>query len=217
VIVYRATEHDMKTGRTHPWKYAEHNPSWRYVNFRREPDKIESALEDFRPWAQFPATRRFYELIRWLNGADSLFETNDCAFQIRDNCDANQPYKLQADGRLMLFSADLRLSCDPGFAEWLISRLGCYLEQAEPRVHAAAVGLSKASCFFKSASAEGEEVVLYFWAWGDTDDSTMKNLERVFERIHMAAANANEDVRASLNPNGDTGQEHSAPARNSVI
>lgn len=91
MIVYRATELDIDTGRTHPWTFAEHNPSWRYVDFRREPEKIETSLEDFRPWAQFPATQRFYELIRWLNGPDSLFETNDCAFLMQSNCTLRSP------------------------------------------------------------------------------------------------------------------------------
>jgi hypothetical protein len=202
VIVYRATELDEKTGRTHPWTFALHDPACRYVDFRSEPDKIESALEDFRPWEKYPAIQRFYSLLRWLNGSESLLETNDCLLRVEDNADPKRPFKLQASGRLMLFPSDMRLTCAPGFIEWMMSCFEHYLREIQPPAPAAAVGIANGPCWFKSVEAEGHELILYFWAWGDTHHSTMENLERIFERLHMAAENANEDVRVSLIPNG---------------
>jgi hypothetical protein len=201
MIVYRAMELDEKMGRTHPWTFAVHDPNCRYVDFRTEPERIESALEDFRPWGQYPAVERFYALLRWLNGPESLFETNDCLLRIEDNTDPVRPYRLQAAGRLMLFPSDMRLTCAPDFIEWMMQCFDHYLRQIQPSAPAAAVGIAKGSCWFKSVDAEGQELILYFWAWGDTHDATMENLERIFERIRMAAENANEDVRASLIPN----------------
>jgi hypothetical protein len=38
-------------------------------------------LEDFKPWARYSAIPRFYELLAWLNGDDSIFESNDCGLR----------------------------------------------------------------------------------------------------------------------------------------
>lgn len=198
VIVYRAAELDIETRRTHPWTFAESDPSCRYVDFRQEPEKIETSLEDFRPWEQYPAVQRFYAFLRWLNGPDSSFETNDCLLRLEDNTDPNHPYKLQASGRLMLFPFDMRLTCAPGFADWMMSGFHCYLTQIQPPLSTAAVGLSKAPCLFESVNAKGHEMVFYFWAWGDTNEATMNSLDRVFERLQMASKKANADVRDSL-------------------
>jgi hypothetical protein len=44
-------------------------------------------LEDFRLWSHHAAILRFYELLTWLNGNDSIFESNDCGLRPpkRDN------------------------------------------------------------------------------------------------------------------------------------
>jgi hypothetical protein len=198
MIVYRAEELDIKTGRTHPWTFAGYDESCCYADFRQEPDRIESSLEDFREWEEYPATRRFYDLVRWLNGYDSHFETNDTAFRVGPNNAPTQPYQIEASGRLMLFASDLRLTCAPEFSEWLMGCFHHYLRQIEPPLSAAAVGISKAPCLFKLANAEGHELVLYFWAWGDSNDEVMMSLDRVIERLQMASEKANEEVRNTL-------------------
>jgi len=198
MIVYRAKELDITLGRTHPWTIAGYDANCSYIDFREEPERIVSSLEDFQEWAEYAATQRFYDLIRWLNGADSLFETNDTAFSIEPNCTPDQPYKLQASGRLMLFPSDMRLTCATGFAEWMMARFHFHLAQIQPPLAAAAVGISRAPCLFKSANAKGDEVVLYFWAWGNTNDTTMSILDKVFDRLRMAAEKVNDDVRESL-------------------
>lgn len=73
-----------------------------------------------------------------------------------------------------------------------------YLRQIQPPVPSAVVGIAKGPCWFKSVESEGHKLILYFWAWGDTHEAIMENLERIFGGIHWAAERANEDVRASL-------------------
>src|SRR6202035_3791230 len=65
--------------RRHPWTIVEDQPELQYRNFREHPEKISESLEDFKPWEKYPAVAKFYELLTWLNGPDSVFETNDCA------------------------------------------------------------------------------------------------------------------------------------------
>lgn len=200
MIVYRAKELDIDgTARAHPWAVANYDQSCRYVNFRNAPHEIETSLEDFRRWeGQHHATvQRFYDLLRWLNGPDSHFETNDCAFTLALNTDPLRPYKVQVSGRLMLFASAMGLTCAPGFIDWLIDAFGFYLSRVES-LEAGAVGISKAGCFYKAVGREAHELVLYFWAWGDSDEAAMEKLGGVFDRMKAASIQVNVDVAESL-------------------
>lgn len=197
--VYRAKELDM-TGRprTHPWTTANRNTAYRYINFRREPEKITTALEDFLPWDKHVAIWHFYEFLRWLNGPDSLLESNDCAFSFGANDDPSHPFKLVASGRVMLFSRDQQSNCLPGFGDSLIYAFGAHLERCLPASPPATVGLSKSISFFKEVERRGEQVVLTFWAWGDSEDSTFSTLAELFDRILHAAKNVSRDLQAAM-------------------
>lgn len=198
MIVYRANELDVVEGlpRAHPWTTTPDGKG-RYVDFRANPEMIATSLEDFRPWEHYPAVKRFYDLLTWLNGPDSFFETNDAAFRIGPNNTPEQPFPLQADARLMLFVSDLRLTCTPGFTEWLMNNLGAYLQRFTPRI-SGAVGISKAPCFFRAASKRADELLLHFWAWGNTEEDALAILDIVFERLWAAFRSMNEDVRDTL-------------------
>jgi hypothetical protein len=197
VILYRATELDIETTRVHPWVVAEHDSSCRYVDFRREPEKIESSLEDYRYWNKEPAIHRFYELIRWLNSSESHFETNDCALRIVPNKDKLRPYALQASGRIMLFVSELKITCMATFIDWFMEAFEFYLRRAEPH-HGAAVGISKARCYYETVGAHSHELVLNFWGWGDSECSAIARLEGVFDRIGSASQKVNLDVEDIL-------------------
>jgi len=67
--------------RQHPWTVAEANPEARYWDFRANPGKIPLVLEDFKRWSHYAAIPRFYKMLTWLNGSDSIFETNDCGIR----------------------------------------------------------------------------------------------------------------------------------------
>ncbi len=87
----------------------------RFWDFKACPEQIPLVLEDFRPWSRYVAILTFYELLKWLNGNQSIFETNDCGLRPpRPDSEApdfirplfaNDPVVLH--GRLTLFCRDL--------------------------------------------------------------------------------------------------------------
>jgi hypothetical protein len=78
--VYEHNDPDSFILRSHPWIDGESDPAHRYYDFRTSPELIRSSLEDLQAWSTYPATETFYRLLEWLNGAESVFESNDCAF-----------------------------------------------------------------------------------------------------------------------------------------
>lgn len=72
---------------TFPWSAASNDPRGAYVNFRERPELIARALEDFRPWARTAAVKEFYDLLRWINGPESMLESVGCAFGTRETHD----------------------------------------------------------------------------------------------------------------------------------
>jgi hypothetical protein len=197
--VYRASELDI-TGipRAHPWTTAENNARSRYVDFRAEPEKIATALEDFLPFADERAIQKFYDLLRWINGPDSLLESNDCAFLFKPNDDPNRPFQLEASGRVMLFVTDISLTCSPNFGDMLMGIFFSRLQVCLPQQSPAVVGVSRASSFFKEARKVGEQVVLYFWAWGDTKESTFSTLDTLFGAMLDAAKGVSSEIRRAI-------------------
>jgi hypothetical protein len=197
--VYRAKEHDV-TGipRAHPWTTASKDPACRYVDFRSEPEKIPTSLEDFIRWKQYPAIECFYDFLRWVNGPESLLESNDCAFSLEPNNDPNRPFQLQASGRVMLFVADLRFTCSHEFGECLMGAFGSHLARNLPQSSPATVGVSKATSFFKAVGKRGEQAVLYFWAWGDSEPSTFSTLGALFEHMLDAAKGVSREIQEAI-------------------
>ncbi len=95
--------------RCHPWSHARDNEDCKYYNFRESPEMIADVLEDFQPVKDTEAAKEFFDLVRWLNSEESIFETNDCAFHLPhanlENAHMAKP--VECGGRLMLFFRDL--------------------------------------------------------------------------------------------------------------
>jgi hypothetical protein len=197
--VYRAKELDITgTPRAHPWTTASHDASCRYIDFRREPEKITTSLENFLQWGKYPAIQQFYDFLRWVNGPDSILESNDCAFSFGPNDDTNHHFQFVASGRVMLFVADLRFTCLPRFGECLMDAFGVRLQQCLPPSPPATVGLSQSTSFFKELRRRGKQVVLYFWAWGDSEESTFCTLAELFDRMLHAAKDVSRDIQVAM-------------------
>ena len=90
--VYEHNDPDSLIPRSHPWIDGESDPTHRYYDFRTSPELIRSSLEDMQEWSTYPATETFYRLLEWLNGPESVFESNDCAFiLVRVQGETNNP------------------------------------------------------------------------------------------------------------------------------
>src|SRR5215213_968971 len=113
--------------RTHPWTTALSDESHRYYNLIEKPELIETSLEDFLPYNNYPAIQTFYELLKWLNGSDSIFESNDSALsnKIEINTDRNTPQIAQQShrirGRLFFFFREHILNADQRACNWLLN------------------------------------------------------------------------------------------------
>jgi hypothetical protein len=81
VLMFVDYSDEIPPGRHHPWTPVENNPEAKYYDFKTHPEQIPLVLEDFKPWAHYPAIPRFYELLRWLNGRESILESNDCGLR----------------------------------------------------------------------------------------------------------------------------------------
>ena len=170
--------------RRHPWTIVEDQPQLQYCNFREHPSET---LEDFKPWTKYPAIPKFYKLLVWLNGPDSVFETNDCALGEPYVDHATPPLVRQAfdkdpttiHGRLTLIFRDL---------SWNVSRP--HFDRLKLLVHdnllhnvpnyPSVIYVGEWPHLFTAIDKEGHALCLQFWAWGDDEALTFENLQSTF-------------------------------------
>jgi hypothetical protein len=176
--------------RAHPWTDASANAEYRYRDFRAEPSLIRTSLEDFVPFAEWPATERFYRLLEWINDDDSIIESNDCALEgPAKNTSAGSTKALESTGRLMILWRDLPLNLIAGNAEWLEAALHRHLNELDPEFEEGAVGITIYPVRYVTlppSRQDGFQVMISFWAWGDDDAEVMTNLDRAFANIDAA-------------------------------
>ena len=183
--------------RTHPWTSSISDESHRYYDFINHPELVETSLEDFVPFARYPAVATFYDLIRWLNGPESIFESNDCALsnQIGTNTDRNtaliaqQPYRIS--GRLIFFFRDHILNADEDASRWLWNGLPREFDDVDQKFKLGVIGFSKVLTAYSSLPAPLSELsyssfCLTFFAWGANEVSVMSNLNRLFSNTRTA-------------------------------
>src|SRR5512140_825467 len=129
--------------REHPWTVASSGPSARYYDLKAAPARIRTGLEDFIPWAEWPAIETFYRLLEWLNGDRSLFESNDCAFEgPGPNRTSEFPKALEVTGRLMILFRELPLNLSRENIEWLTAALHRHLAEIDPTLAYGAIGVT---------------------------------------------------------------------------
>jgi hypothetical protein len=200
---YEYSGPDFDIVRAHPWTVANANSSNRYWDLKKNPALIRSSLEDFRPWSAWPGIDTFYRLLEWLNGADSILESNDCAFEgPRTNSTSQFRKGLEATGRLMILWRQLPLNLSRANTERLKEAIHHYLTQIDLELVYGAVGITVCQVKFVTlplpeAQQLGVQLMLSFWAWGDTDEEVMGNLDRTFQNIWEALRAVEGEVKAS--------------------
>lgn len=189
-------------GRHHPWTTGETDENFCYYNFRKQPDLIETALEDFTPLAHTAAAQKFYELLRFLNGPGAAFETSDCALQIKANVGDNGK-RLRAHGRLMILLREPVYNTDEESVNYYLAMLTEELHRRDPAFALGAVLVTRFPTRFldipkepdKQAGFSGE---ILFWAWGDDEAETMNNLARIFDNLSLALHKTSDFINRSL-------------------
>jgi hypothetical protein len=178
-----------RLGRRHPYEGAEADSGAKYYDFRQHPELIETSLEDFLPFAHFPAIQRFYGMLGWTNGPTSRLETNDCLLSAPA---ANLSSELRAThqicGRLMVIFRDYVLNVHEPAISWFGRTMETRLRTKDTGFVLGAVGYSRQPTLFlkladQNEPAEGYSVVLRFWAWGIGIEDSFRNLDRVFRNL----------------------------------
>ena len=194
--------------RSHPWTSAEADPTCRYYDFKAEKGRIRDALEDFVPWNRYAAIDDFYSLIEWLNGADCIFESNDCEFTGSHSNDAPAFKKSrQCSGRLMVLYRALDRNLNPRAIGTLKNDLHVRLQAHDRSFQWGMLGTTVVPVRYHTIDASteaqlGQQLMISFWAWGDTDAELMKNFRRVIRNLSAAfhsvadASDVNNEFRA---------------------
>lgn len=190
----------MKTGqyagdpfeeeRSHPWTDAIGDAAFRYYDFVREPALIRTSLEDFVPFEHYPAVQSMYELLELLNGPASKLETNDCSLSPPSASDV-PPMALQCEGRLMILFRELESNLSLPRIEALRTALHLSLEARDTAFEFGMVGTAVFPVLYVELPGPrerqlGQQLMISFWAWGDTEAEVMDNLDRVFGNLRHA-------------------------------
>lgn len=201
--VYEHSDADSLKPRSHPWIDAESDPACRYYDFKIQPDLIRSSLEDVQQWTSYPAIETFYRLLEWLNGPASIFESNDSAFNGAVATAGTPPSNpLQCSGRLMILYRNLALNTSPEQMRWLAGTTARALSEADPMFEGGAVAVTIVTTRFTALPGplerqSGQQLMLSFWAWGETEPEVMRHLDRTFQNLTGALQRVSAEIRRS--------------------
>jgi hypothetical protein len=176
--------------RSHPWTDARASADYRYYDLKAEPSRIRTSLEDFVPWAHYPAIDALYTLIEWLNGEASILESNDCAFtgpHANDLPAFAQP--LQCSGRIMVLYRALAENVARHRIESLKDRLHHRLGALDPDLAWGMIGTTIVPVRYVALPSDaqgGHQLMISFWAWGSSEKELMTNLARVVKNLSTA-------------------------------
>lgn len=190
--------------RAHPWTVSESDASHRYYDFRAHPERIRDSIEDLEPWRAHSFAETFFLLLEWLNGPDSLFESNDCAFSGVGATLSGQSKKgLEASGRLMILYRNLATNQQRDRVGGLAEALAYALSGLELDLEHAAVGVSIVETQFTTLAGDrsdqlGQQLMLSFWAWGDDEEETLHNLNRLLHALSAALRTVSHGLRGFL-------------------
>lgn len=178
--------------RSHPWVDVAGKPDCRYYDLTAYPERIRTSLEDFHPWSHYAAIEGFYGLLERLNHPKSKLESNDCAFNGPGKNEHLQIVKpLQCSGRLMVLFRFLAHNTDEARMARLKLDFHRELGVGDPTFRWGMVGVTVVPVRYLELSESagqqlGAELMLSFWAWGDSEADTMLNLERLFKNLSKA-------------------------------
>jgi hypothetical protein len=204
VETYDHCDPDSLEPRAHPWSEAEADPRNQYYDLKENQALIRTSLEDFLPWAEWPAIDTFYELLEWINGAGSVLESNDCAFTGPGENESPRFAKaLAVTGRFMILWRDSPFNLSKSNVEWLKGAVHSHLGRIDPEFHWGVVGLTVYPAKFVTLRLPGDQqfgfqLMVSFWSWGDSEAEVMANLDRTFRNVREALRDVVSEARDLL-------------------
>ena len=186
---YENSRPDLTPARAHPWSVSESDPQSRYYDFASHPRLIRQSLEDFQPWASWPAVETFYRLVEWINGNTSSLESSDCSFSGPSaNSSDGSAKALETTGRLIVLWRDLPANLSPERIASFNDAVHSHFDRIDPTFEWGAIGTTVLRSRYVSLALPPEQqlgfqLILSFWSWGDTESEVMDHLDRVFRNI----------------------------------
>jgi hypothetical protein len=178
--------------RSHPWVDTAGRPECRYHDLTRSPELIRTALEDLVPWSHYPAIETLYGLIERLNGTGSPWESNDCEFTgPQAHTTPGAPHALECSGRLMVLLSALERNTSVADVEHETEHLHRRLAELDPDLRAGVIGTTLLPVRYLGLPGDAEQqrgvqLLISFWAWGETEAGTMRSLDRVLRCLATA-------------------------------
>ena len=178
--------------RSHPWIDAVGSADSRYYDLTASPALIRASLEDLKPFARYPAIEAFYSLLERLNHVRSTLESNDCAFSgPAANEDASVKKPLQCAGRLMVLFRALARNTVPSEIDGLKHQLHESLAEVDPTFRWGVICTTVVPVRYLALPETrnqqlGSQLMISFWAWGDSEGDTMLNLGRLLQNLSHA-------------------------------
>lgn len=176
--------------RSHPWSGSASDPNARYYDFAESPQLIRTSLEDFYPYRQYAAVEEFYALLERVNHPRSLLASSDCAFNPPEANEAQLvKATLECSGRVTLLYRDLAQNTRKSRVSWLRSAFHQQLGHLDPKFRLGMVGTTLIPVRYlelPESQQAGEQLLLGFWAYGETPDATMQSLARLLRNLTQA-------------------------------
>ena len=175
--------------RSHPWVDAVNGADYRYYDLTATPALIRSALEDFTPWARYSAVESFYNLLERLNHRGSVLESNDCAFtgpHLSAGTDGEKA--LECSGRVMILFRALASNTALG-VERLKNAIHAELVALDPGFRWGVIGTTIVPARYLAlldGEQLGAQLMISFWAWGDSEPDAMLNFGRLVKNLSQA-------------------------------
>jgi hypothetical protein len=186
-------EHDgpaFTEPRSHPWSTSGADEQARYYDFTSSPELIRTSLEDFKSLEHYPAIEEFYALLERINHPKSLLESNDCALIAPGvNLTGQVKAKLECSGRVMLLFRELSQNTRTARLSWLKTAFHYQLAHLDPKFALGMIGTTLVPVRYLAlpeGAQLGEQLMLSFWAFGETEQTTMLNLGRLFKNLTQA-------------------------------
>jgi len=204
MISYHAKEFESAEPRAHPWSRAVSDESQVYIDFKANPKAIRTSIEDLQVYSKEEFAEEFYSLLEWINGPESLLESNDCAFRgvVENITDKQFHYPKKCQGRVMILFRDLAENCQPKSMEWVACNIDEIVKRIKPNFRAGAIGYSRMPTVYKELGnrpddgAKGEQVMLSFFAYGKNERGCYENMKKVIECAHSALSKINKKIKA---------------------
>ncbi len=193
---------DQTTLRSHPWTSMVSNDGNAYIDFKKQPKLIRSALEDLTPFKKWDFVEAFYSLIEWINSSQSLLESNDCVFNpIEKNTEIQYPYPKKCSARLMILFRDIPENCQEKSIDWLSNKILTLVSTMKPNFKAGAIALSHSpTCYLAlgdqpNTGGMGYQVTLTFLAYGKSESKCYENMNEVLKVAHSCLQGVNKSIQ----------------------